>query len=44
MKWQQKIALSIFTLLLGSSTLLASAVEAKKPHKVKPAKNVTTQA
>jgi hypothetical protein len=41
-KWQQKIALSICTVLLGSSTLLASAVEAKKPDKVKPAKNSVT--
>lgn len=42
MKWQQKIALTICTVILGGSTLLASAVEAKKPDKVKPVKNSVT--
>ena len=36
MKWQQKTALLLCALALGSSTLLASTVEAKKPNKVKP--------
>ena len=36
-KRQQKIALLLCTLALGSSTLFVSTVEAKKPDKVKPA-------
>ncbi|GBO54048.1 hypothetical protein APA_1996 [Pseudanabaena sp. lw0831] len=42
MQWQQKSALLLCTLALGSSTLLASTVEAKKPHKVKPEKDAVT--
>lgn len=41
MQWSQKTALLLFTLALGSSTLLSS-VEAKKPSKVKPEKNTVT--
>ena len=44
-KRQQKIALLLCTLALGSSTLFVSTVEAKKPDKVKPAQtsvNTTT--
>ncbi len=42
MQWQKKSALLICILALGSSTLLASNVEAKKPHKVKPEKDAVT--
>jgi len=42
MKLQQKTALLLCTLALGSSTLLASTVEAKKPNKVKPAQTSVT--
>ena len=45
MKYQQKAALLLCTLALGSSTLFTSAIEAKKPDKVKPAQtsvNTTT--
>ncbi|OYQ63270.1 hypothetical protein B9G53_17710 [Pseudanabaena sp. SR411] len=42
MKWQQKTALLLCILALGSSTLITSAVEAKKSNKVKPAKNTVT--
>ena len=38
----QKIALLLCTLALGSSTLLPSTVEAKKPNKVKPETTTTT--
>ena len=45
MKCQQKTVLLLCTLALGSSTLFTSAIEAKKPDKVKPAQtsvNTTT--
>ena len=45
MKCQQKTVLLLCTLALGSSTLFTSAIEAKKPDKVKPAEtsvNTTT--
>jgi hypothetical protein len=42
MHWQQKSALLLCILTLGSSTLLASTVEAKKPNKVKPEKDAVT--
>ena len=45
MKYQQKAALLLCTLALGSSTLFTSAIEAKKPDKVKSAQtsvNTTT--
>jgi hypothetical protein len=42
MQWQRKSTLLLCILALGSSTLLASTVEAKKPHKVKPQKDAVT--
>ncbi len=42
MQWQQKSVLLLCTLVLGGSTLIANAIEAKQPIKVKPEKGSVT--